>query len=295
MYKFLVVSFLLAFCTANSQELNCTVAVNYDKITNANVQIFKSLERALNEFVNNNKWSEVTYKSNEKINCSMFIIINSYEGNTFETSIQVQSSRTIFNSSYSSPVVNVNDKDFVFNYVEFENLSYNPNSFDSNLMSVLAFYCNYIIGMDAETFEPNGGDPHFEIAQDIIALAAPTQIKGWGQSESNRQNRFFLINDLLSPTFKAFRQAMYSYHFDGLDTMEKDTKKAKEIIKASLATLNEVHSTRPNAYMTRTFFDAKADEIVSIFSGGPTVPSADLVEMLNRMSPTNSSKWTNIR
>ncbi len=295
MYKFLVVSFLLAFCTVNSQELNCTVTINYDKVTNANVQIFKSLERALNEFVNNNKWTEVDYKANEKINCSMFITINSYEGNTFDTSIQVQSSRTIFNSSYSSPVVNINDKDFVFNYVEFENLSYNPNSFDSNLMSVLAFYCNYIIGMDSETFAANGGEPYFEIAQDIIGLAAPTQIKGWNQSESNRQNRYFLINDILSPTFKAFRQAMYTYHFDGLDSMEKDAMKAKEIIKTSLATLNEVHSTRPNAYMTRTFFDAKSDEIVSIFSGGPSMPSADLVDMLNRMSPTNSSKWTKIR
>jgi len=295
MYKFLVFSFLFVFNTGNGQELNGIITVNYDKITNANVQIFKSLERALNEFVNNNPWTEVTYKASEKINCSMFITINSYDGNTFDTSIQVQSSRTIFNSSYSSPVVNINDKDFIFNYVEFENLSYNPNSFDSNLMSVLAFYCNFIIGMDAETFSPNGGDTYFEAAQDIVSLAAPTQIKGWNQAENNRQNRYFLINDILSPTFKAFRQSIYTYHFDGLDSMEKDPTKAKEIIKNSLSTLNEVHITRPNAYMTRTFFDAKSDEIVSIFSGGPSFPAADLVDMLNRMSPTNSSKWTKIR
>ncbi len=294
MRKLFLFSILFLVNAVNSQELNCVVTVNYDKVTNANTQIFKSLERSLNEFVNNNAWTEQEYKNNEKINCSMFITINSYEGNNFDTSIQVQSSRTIFNSTYASPLVNINDKEFAFSYVEFENLTYNPNSFDSNLMSVLAFYCYYIIGTDAETFEPNGGEPYFQIAQDIIALAAPTQIKGWGQTE-NRQNRFYLINDLLSPTFKEYREAIYSYHFEGLDTMEKDTKKAKEIIKESIATLKQVNSTRPNAYITRTFFDAKSDELVSIFSGGPSVPTADLVEGLMKMSPTNSSKWSRIR
>lgn len=294
MRKLFLFSLLLFVNAVISQELNCVVTVNYDKVTNANTQIFKSLERALNEFVNNNAWTEQEYKSNEKINCSMFITINSYEGNNFDTSIQVQSSRTIFNSTYASPLVNINDKEFAFSYVEFENLTYNPNSFDSNLMSVLAFYCYYIIGTDAETFEPNGGEPYFQIAQDIIALAAPTQIKGWGQTE-NRQNRFYLINDLLSPTFKEYREAIYTYHFEGLDTMEKDTKKAKEIIKESIATLKKVNSTRPNAYITRTFFDAKSDELVSIFSGGPSVPTSDLVEGLMKMSPTNSSKWSRIR
>lgn len=287
-------SVLLFLNTVNSQELNCTVTVNYDKVTNANNQIFKSLQRSLNEFVNNNAWTELNYKANEKINCSMFITINSYEGNNFDATIQVQSSRTIFNSTYASPLVNINDKEFAFSYVEFENLTYNPNSFDSNLMSVIAFYCYYIIGTDAETFEPNGGEPYFQIAQDIISLAAPTQIKGWGQTE-NRQNRYYLINDLLSPTFSGYREALYNYHFQGLDTMEKDTKKAKEIIKDAVASLKQVNSTRPNAYLTRAFFDAKSDEIVSLFSGGPTVPTTDLVEGLMRMSPTNSSKWSRIR
>lgn len=295
MRKFILLSLLLLVGFVKAQELNCTVSVNYDKVGATNTQIFKSLERSLNEFVNNTAWTDQSYKSNEKINCSMFITINSYDGSTgFESSIQVQSSRTIFNSTYSSPLVNINDKDFNFTYVEFQNLSYNPNSFDSNLLSVIAFYCYYIIGTDAETFEPNGGEQYYQQAVNIVGLAAPLAIKGWLQTEK-KQNRYYLINDLLSPTFKGYRDAMYAYHFEGLDTMVEDAKNSKAKIKAAIELLNEINVTRPNAYLTRTFFDAKSEEIVSIFSGGPVVPTADLVELLGKLSPTNSSKWSKIK
>jgi hypothetical protein len=295
MRNFILFSFLFVFSLAKSQELNCTVNVNFDKAGATNTQIFKSLERSLNEFVNNTAWTDQTYKPNERINCSMFITINTYDGsNGFEASIQVQSSRTIFNSTYSSPLVNINDKDFNFSYVEFQNLSYNPNSFDSNLLSVIAFYCYYIIGTDAESFELNGGEPYYQQAINIVNLAAPTSIKGWLQTEK-KQNRYYLVYDLLSPTFKAYRDALYSYHFDGLDNMEADPKKAKETIKSSIVTLNEINTVRPNAYLTRTFFDAKVDEIISIFSGGPSVPTTDLVDLLGKLSPTNSSKWSKIK
>ena len=151
-----------------------------------------------------------------------------------------------------------------------------------------------IIGMDADTFNARGGSGWFEVAQEIATVAQQGGYKGWSQTDGN-QNRYFLVNDMLSNTYGAYRDAMYQYHFDGLDQMSSDLKKAKENIKASLATLSEVHSVRPNAYLTRVFFDAKADEIVSIFSGGPNVPISDLVDNLNRISPLNSTKWSAIR
>lgn len=295
MRKLILLSLVLLFNYAQSQELNCTVTVNFDKAGATNTQIFKSLERSLNDFVNNTAWTDQSYKPSEKINCSMFITVNSYDGSSgFEASIQVQSSRTIFNSSYASPMVNINDKDFSFNYVEFHALSYNPNSFDSNLLSVIAFYCYYIIGTDAETFEPSGGETYYQQALNVVSLAAPTSIKGWLQTEK-KQNRYYLINDLLSPTFKAYRDAMYTYHFDGLDVMESDPKKGKEKVAEAVSLLNDIHVTRPNAYLTRTFFDAKADEIVSIFSAGPTFSTSNLIDLLGKMSPTNSSKWSKIK
>jgi hypothetical protein len=282
------------FVNIQAQELNCKVIVNYDKITNANNQIFKSLETSLNEFVNKTAWTEKTYKENEKINCSMFITINSYDSNNFEASIQVQASRPVYNSNFTTPIININDKDFNFQYIEFQNLFYSPNNYDSNLVSTIAFYSYIILGIDAETFNIESGVDYFQSAQQIVSLASPTGGKGWSQTDKT-QNRFYLISDLLSPTFKPYRDAMFQYHFDGLDNMNKDLKTSKETIISAINTLSAVHTSRPNAYLTRIFFDSKADEIVSIFTGGPNVNIDGFVDKLSKISPTNSAKWVNIK
>lgn len=294
MRKIFSLIFVCFFAFSQAQELNCKVTVNYDKITNANTQIFKNLETSLNDFVNKTAWTEKTYKDNEKISCNIFITLNSYDSNNFEASIQVQSSRPIYNSSLSSPMLNINDKDFSFQYIEFQNLFYNPNSYDSNLVSTIAFYSYVILGVDAESFALDSGTPFFQSAQEIVSLAAATGGKGWSQSEKT-QNRYYLINDLMSTTFRPYREAMFQYHFDGMDNMSKDLKTSKETIAKAINTLSQLHGVRPNAYLTRIFFDAKSDEIVSIFSGGPSVPIDGLVDKLSRISPTNSSKWTNVK
>ena len=291
-----IVSFLLVlfFGITQAQQLNCTVTVNSEKVSNANTQIFKTLEVAISEFVNKTDWANEVYKQNERINCSMVINVTMYDSNQFSATIQVQSTRPIFNSTYASPVLNFNDKDFNFRYLEFENLIFNPTSFDSNLVSVLAFYSFMIIGLDADTYTANGGRSSFDVAQEIVTVAQQGGSKGWSQTDGN-QNRYFLINDILSPTFVPFRETMYQYHREALDTMSKDLKGSKEKIVASIEILSTLYSVRPNAFLTRVFFDAKADEIVSIFSGGPSVPISDLVDTLGKISPINSSKWANIK
>lgn len=290
-YSLILVCF---FANLHAQELNCKVIVNYDKITNANNQIFKSLETSLNEFVNKTAWTEKTYKDDEKISCSMFITINSYDSNNFEASIQVQASRPVFNSSFTTPIININDKDFNFQYIEFQNLFYSPSSYDSNLVSVIAYYSYIILGIDAETFKLDGGANYFQSAQEIVSLAAPTGGKGWSQTDKT-QNRYYLITDLLSSTFRPYREAMFQYHFNGLDTMSNDLKNSKETLIKSINTLSSLHSARPNSYLTRIFFDSKADEIVSIFTGGPNVNIDGFVEKLSKISPINSAKWSNIK
>jgi hypothetical protein len=223
----------------------------------------------------------------------MFITILSNNSDQFTASIQVQSSRPIYNSSYSSPVLNYNDKDFNFRYTEFENLIFSPTAFESNLVSVLSFYSYMILALDADTFELEGGSRNFEIAQNIANVAQQSGSKGWSQLDGN-QNRFFLINDMLSPTYSAIRKTAFEYH-SGLDMMTKEVKSAKEKIKSSIVSLSKLNATKPNAFLTRTFFDAKSDEIVSIFSGGPSITISDLVNTLNTVSPLNSGKWTNIK
>lgn len=286
--------FVCLFAIAHSQELNCKVIVNYDKITNTNNQIFKSLETSLNEFVNKTVWTEKTFKPNERINCSMFITLNSYDSNNFEATIQVQSSRPVHNSSFTTPILNINDNDFNFQYVEFQNLFYSPNTYESNLISTIAFYSYIILGADAETFDLDSGTDFFQSAQQILNLAAPSGGAGWSQT-SKTNNRYYLVNDFLSITFKPIRETMFQYHFNGLDKMSKDLKSAKEAILSSFNSLSGLHEVRPNSYLARIFFDAKADEIVSIFTAGPSVPLEGLVDELSKISPTNSTKWANIK
>ena len=293
MRNLIVVFFFLIGITAYSQQLNCTVTVNSQQITNVNQQIFKTLQSSLTDFVNKTDWTGQVMKQNEKINCSIYINLTAGSSDQFLGTIQVQSSRTIFNSTYSSPIFNFNDKDFNFRYTEFENLIYNPNSFDSNLVSVISFYCNLIVGLDADSFAEQSGTPQLEVAQNIANLAQQSGYKGWTQSDGN-QNRYFLINDLLSPTFSEVRIASFNYN-TALDGMSKDLKTAKEKVKLALLGLNKVHMLRPNAFLTRVFFDAKSDEIVSVFSGGPSISITDLIDSLNRVSPMNSSKWSTIK
>ena len=293
MNKILTFLLLFIFGFAQAQQLNCVVTVDSQRLSATNQQVFKTLETSISEFLNKTDWTGQALKQSEKINCSMYITISSNSSDQFTATIQVQSSRPVFNSSYASPVLNYNDKDFNFRYIEFENLIFNPTTFDSNLVSVLAFYSYMILAMDADTFVLESGTPNFEIAQNIANVAQQGGSKGWSQADGN-QNRYFLINDILSPTFKQVRQTMFDYH-TGLDLMSQDLKASKEKIKGSLVNLAKLNLTRPNAFLTRVFFDAKSDEIVSIFSGGPSITISDLVDNLNKISPLNSSKWVSIK
>ncbi|MFV8351650.1 DUF4835 family protein [Flavobacterium sp. XS2P14] len=293
MKKIIIFLLLFTFGFTKAQQLNCIVTVDSQKLSVTNQQVFKTLQTSISEFVNKTDWTGQTVKQNEKINCSMYITVSANSSDQFTATIQVQSSRPIFNSSYSSPVLNYNDKDFNFRYTEFENLVFSPTTFDSNLVSVLAFYSYMILGLDADTFVSESGNFYFEMAQNILNVAQQGGSKGWSQADGN-QNRYFLVNDILSPAFKQIRQTMLDYH-TGLDLMHQDLKASKDKVKGSVSDLVKLNTARPNAFLTRVFFDAKSDEIVSIFSGGPSITISDLVNNLNKVSPLNSSKWMLIK
>ena len=278
-----------------SQELRATVAINYDQVNNGNPQLFKNLEKQVTEFLNNTKWTDNDVKENEKIECNFFFNITSYGSNNFEGTLQIQASRPVFNSTLSTPIFNVNDKNFNFRFIEFENMIYDANSFTSNLVSVLAFYTNVIIGIDNDSFSKLGGTEYLKTASNIVTVAQSSGFKGWSQSEIGNNNRNFFISDLLSTTYEPFRTSMYIYHRQGLDTMASDLKGGKQAIVQAIGTLSEINKSRSNSLLMRTFFDTKADEVVAIFSGGPRIDVAQLVENLNKISPLNSQKWNKIR
>lgn len=277
-----------------SQELNCTVVVNAQQTGDENLPVFKTMQRQISDFVNKTKWTDKGYLAQERINCSMFITIQDYSSDSFTATIQVQSSRPVYGSAYGTPVYNYNDKDFSFRYLEYQNMVYNPSQYESNFISVLSFHVYMILGMDADSFSQNGGDSYFKQAQTILQYSQQENFKGW-QQKDGLQTRFTLIDNILSPTYKELRNVMYSYHIGALDTMHKNQKLGKEKIANVLQQLEMMNRRRPNSYILRVFFDAKADEIEQIFSGGPNVNVVALSETLKKVAPMHSAKWRNIK
>lgn len=285
---------LLLVCISQAQELRCTATLNYDKVTNVNPQIFKTLEKQISDFLNNTKFTEKEFKNNERINCAFFFIINSFDSNNFNATLQVNSSRPVYNATYTTPVLNLNDKDVQFKYVEFENFIYDQNAFTSNLVSILSFYAHVIIGADADTFASKGGTESYEKALTVSNMAQSSGYAGWVQTGKN-PTRFNLISDLLSPTFDPYRETMYAYHIKGLDIMAGNVKGGKLGVISAIDALLQLHKVRPNSLLARTFFDTKTDEIVTIFGGGPPVDKSKLIDALQTISPLNSSKWNKIK
>lgn len=280
--------------TSVAQQLQCEVIINAEQTGNSNNTVFKTLENALREFVNQTEWSDISLQPHERINCSMFINITSYDANNFAGTIQVQSSRPVYGSTMVSPVFNFNDENFSFSYTEYEPLEYNPNSFSSNLVSVVSFYVYTILGLDADTFEEMGGTEYYQQANQITGMAQQGNFSGWRATDGTN-SRYRLVTDLLSNAFSGYRSALYSYHLEGLDLMHNSPEQGKKGVEQALMTLEEMNSARPNSLLVRTFFDAKANEVEQIFSGGPTIPIRDLVDALNTMAPTFSDNWANIR
>jgi hypothetical protein len=277
-----------------AQELNCTISVVAQQTGNDNNQVFKTLERQLNEFINNTQWTNKDFKLQERIDCSMVINVQNYDNDAFSTTLQVQASRPVYGSSYSTPVYTFNDKEFQFRYLEFQNLVYNENQYESNLISVLSFHIFMMLGMDADTFALNGGDDYYRQAQTIANYSQQGNAIGW-KLEDGLQTRFALIDNILSPTYKEFRSSLYKYHRYGLDNMHLDIKKSKQQIGGAITELQKMHSRRPNSFLMRVFFDAKANEVSQIFSGGPNVNVTSIIDVLNKIAPLHGSKWSKIK
>ncbi|WP_226789139.1 DUF4835 family protein [Polaribacter porphyrae] len=274
--------------------MNCLVNINYEQVAGSNRQVFTTLQTALTEFINQTKWTNRVVKPEERVDCAMNIIIISRNDNTFEATLQVQSTRPVYNSTYSSPLLNLKDNDFSFKYNEFDPLIYNRNSFDSNLISTIVFYVYTILGVDADTFSKFGGETELKEAENVMLQAQQSGIGSW-QNVVGKQNRFLLIDNLLSSKLKNYRSAMYDYHIKGLDNFSSNKDFAKQKIEDTVMTIESLFNKTVGNYLIRVFFDAKADEIVNIYSDGPkTRNTSRLTSTLRKISPNNSSKWRSI-
>jgi hypothetical protein len=280
---------------SNAQELNCVVNLNTDEIGVSNKQVFVTLQNAIFEYMNNTKWTSSIYQNHEKINCSLTIFIREVpSANQYKGNLQLQVSRPVYNSSYSTSILNFNDNDVSFHYEEFEPLIYNENSFDSNLVSLLTFYAYTVLGYQADTFGYKGGENFFTQAENVVNQAQQGGGVGWNRIDGN-YTRYQLNENLLSPVYDQYRRTVYEYHIMGLDRMVDNKREAKESISKSIIDLENLFNDRPNTFLIRVFMDTKSDEIVDIFSDGPRIDTFKLREVLSKIFPSFDPKWKEIK
>lgn len=289
-----IIVFLFIATPLFSQELRCNVTVSASKIKGANQNLFRTMQADLYEFMNNRKWTDNVFTYDEKIRCNILIRLDEQiSADEFKGSIQVQYTRPVFNSSYESTVLNIKDNDFRCRYVEFQPLEFNETSNRDNLTNIMAYYAYVILGFDYDTFSQEGGTPYFEKAQAIVNNSQNAIEKGWKAFESER-NRYWLIENVLNKSYSAFRHCMYVYHRQGLDLMADKPEEGRANIANALRDIQTVFRRRPSLYILQMFFDAKADELVNIFSKSYPDERTRVLAILNEVDPSNGSKYKKI-
>lgn len=291
----IIVSFFL-FYSLNAQELNCRVQVYSQQIQTTNKHIFESMQKDIYEFINNRKWTEHVYSYDERIECSILINISEQVStDQYRGTIQVQAIRPIFNTNYNSVLLNLKDNEIQFNYVEFQSMDFNENSFTSNLTSLLAYYVYIILGFDYDTYSLMGGTPYFQKAEKIVQNAQNAQEKGWKSFESQK-NRYWLVENLLNSKYSPIRDFLYRYHRLGLDIMHNKQADGRNEIAESLLLLQRVYREKPSPFMMllQIVLDAKSDELVQVFSESFPEEKVRAVNILKEIDPTNSGKYQRI-
>lgn len=289
---FLVV--ILCLNTVFAQELRCNISISAQKIQGANKTVFETMQSDLYEFMNNRKWTDHQYAMDERIECNFFINLDEQiSSDEFKGSIQVQVRRPIFNSSYETNLLNIKDNDFHAKYVEYQTLEFNETSNKDNLTNILAFYAYIVLGMDYDSFSPEGGTEFFQKAQTIVNNSQNATEKGWKASESER-NRYWLVENILNKSYSGFRSCTYQYHRLGLDLMADKPEEGRGVIAESLKSIQKVFRARPSLYILQVFFDAKSDELVNIFSKSFPDERNRITVILNECDPSNGSKYEKI-
>jgi hypothetical protein len=278
----------------SAQELLCNVSVNASQVQNSNRKVFQTMRTDIYEFINNKVWTSTKIENEERIDCTIRINITKQISNDeYEGSIQIQSTRPIFGSSYKSTLFKYLDNNFKFKYLEYQSLEFSDATHMSNLTSVLAFYVNIILGLDFASFSEEGGNEYFNLAQRIVTNAQNASEPGWKAFESDK-NRYWLAHDLMDQRYSDFHIAMYRYHREGLDKLGEEAEDARFEITEALESLKSIYRENSSAFVLKLFFDAKTDEIVNIYSGAFPNEQARIIKTLVEIDPSHSAKYESI-
>jgi len=285
---------IISLSSVFAQELRCNISISATKIQGANKTMFETMQSDLYEFMNNRKWTDNKFATDERINCNIFINLDTQiSSDQFTGSIQVQLRRPVFGSSYETILLNIKDNDFNAKYVEYQTLEFNETSNKDNLTNILAYYAYIVLGMDYDSFSPLGGTEFFQKAQTIVNNSQNAVEKGWKAFESER-NRYWLVENILNKSYAGFRNCTYQFNRQGLDVMSEKPEEGRAVIAESLKSIQKVFRSQPSLYILQVFFDAKSDELVNIFSKSFSDEQNRVSVLLNEVDPSNGTKYANI-
>lgn len=300
-----IILVLLAGYKAGAQELSCKVRVMYDKIQaqGTDRDLFTNLERAITEFMNSRKWTDDQFGTNEKIECNILLNLTSkIDQQSFAGTLNIQSSRPVYNTGYNTPTVNFIDRDVQFSYSQFAPLQFNDNrvsgndAMSSNLTAILAYYAYLVIGLDYESFSPKGGTDFFKKAQNIVNSAPESgkTIQGWKAVEGNR-NRYWIIDQMLSPRFEKFREFWYTLHREALDNMYKKPEESRKLVLKGISDLQQLNKENPGSILLQFFFNAKSDEMAGVVSQVAQQERTQYISMLQQIDVPNTQKYHSLK
>ena len=297
-YVACVVALVAMSISLGAQELKCNISINSEQVQGSNKAVFTTLQQSMEEFVNTQRWTNMTFQEKERIECSMMIVVKSVQDNMFVCEFTCQSRRPVFGTTYTTPTLNIKDENFTFTYQEYDRMEFQHNTFTSNLTALVAYYCYLIIGHDMDSFAKLGGTPYFQVCEDIVTSAQSASLDnaemvGWKAFESNR-NRYALTNNLMDEAFKKYRAYYYDYHRHGLDEMVNNVANGRARIAKDIKVLKEAYNARPATYLVGTFLDAKSDELVNIFKSGTADEKKRVYELLMDIDPTRQDTYENI-
>lgn len=279
---------------AHSQELNCTVEINSSQIEGTDKSVFTTLQESITEYFNTTKWTNAQFSANEKIECRFFMTIKEYDGEKFTGDIQVQLSRPVYNSNYTTILLNFKDTKVEFTYQENEPLIFNENAMESNLTAILNFYAYMFLALDFDSFSPNGGQPYYDKAASIVQMAQSSGEVGWKAFEDTK-NRSAVLSAYTDGNTKGIRTLIYNYHRKGLDEMATSPDKGRAAITESLNEIKKIYDVAPMSVALSMFKDAKLDELVNVYSKAGSTEKDQVYELLKPIYPTESSRLNQIK
>jgi Domain of unknown function (DUF4835) len=295
---YLILLLVLLTGIANAQELNCNIQISAQRIQGSNRQVFESMQRDLYEFMNNTVWTNHVFSYAERIDCNILInLTDQLSADEFKGTIQIQLSRPVFNTTYNSTMLNFIDNSFQFKYVEFQPLEFDPNTYRSSLVSVLAYYTYMVLGFDYDSFAPMGGTEFFQMAEKIVTTAQNAPEPGWKPYDGSRnRNRYWLAKNVLNKEYEGVRQFIYEYNINGLDKMESKIAEARTSMVESLKLIQDVYRKKPDPfmYLVQVVMDAKSDELINIFSAAFPEEKSRVIEILTEIDAANKAKYEKI-